>query len=82
MLGFDRNQFRPIVDSAPLMEVEFAQKSGHGWRGKNTLLLNSSHGSFFFLAEILTTLELPLTKKIVITVDHVQPVLKYVQPLQ
>lgn len=63
LLGFDRNQFRPIVDSAPLMEVEFAQKSGHGWRGKNTLLLNSSNGSFFFLAEILTTLELPLTKK-------------------
>src|SRR5690606_5150204 len=51
-------QYRFFVDSAPVMERQWAQKSGLGWIGKNTLLINKSRGSFFFLAEILLTEEL------------------------
>lgn len=51
---------RGVVDTAPLMEREIAQLAGLGWRGKNTLLLNKHHGSYFFLACVLTNLELPI----------------------
>lgn len=50
---------RVFVDSAPVMERQWAQKSGLGWTGKNTLLLNKQQGSFFFLAELIIDLELP-----------------------
>jgi len=49
---------RVFVDSAPVMERAWAQRSGLGWVGKNSLLLNRSMGSFFFLAEIILDLEL------------------------
>ena len=49
---------RVFVDSAPVMERAWAKKSGLGWIGKNSLLLNRSMGSFFFLAEIILDLEL------------------------
>jgi epoxyqueuosine reductase len=49
---------RVFVDSAPVMERAWAQRSGVGWIGKNSLLLNRSMGSFFFLAEIILDLEL------------------------
>jgi epoxyqueuosine reductase len=49
---------RGIVDTAPLLEREFAQLAGLGWTGKNTLLLNRHAGSWFFLAAILTDFEL------------------------
>ncbi len=49
---------RVFVDSAPVMERQWAAKSGLGWLGKNTLLLNRSYGSFFFLAELIIDLEL------------------------
>lgn len=51
--------FRAFSDSAPLMEVDFASRSGLGWRGKHTLLLSREAGSTFFLGEILTDLPLP-----------------------
>ena len=44
-----------MVDSAPLLEREFAQLAGLGWIGKNTLLLNRHYGSWFFLAALLTS---------------------------
>ena len=49
---------RVFVDSAPVHERAWAAKSGLGWIGKNSLLLNKNQGSFFFLAEIILDLEL------------------------
>ena len=49
---------RAFVDSAPVMERQWAAKSGVGWLGKNSLLLNKQRGSFFFLAELILDLEL------------------------
>ncbi len=51
---------RVFTDSAPVMEVEWAQRSGLGWRGKHTLLLTRESGSLFFLGEIYTDLPLPV----------------------
>src|SRR5690606_12731766 len=44
---------RSFVDSAPVMERQWAQKAGLGWLGKNSLLLNREMGSFFFLANLI-----------------------------
>lgn len=52
---------RVFTDSAPVMEVELASRSGLGWRGKHTLLLSREAGSTFFLGEIYVDLPLPLT---------------------
>ncbi len=52
--------YRVFTDSAPVMEVELARKAGLGWRGKHTLLLNREAGSWFFLGEIYTDLDLPV----------------------
>lgn len=49
---------RGVVDTAPLLEREFAQMAGLGWVGKNTLLLNKQSGSLFFLSALLTDVEL------------------------
>lgn len=49
---------RAFVDSAPVMERAWAARSGIGWVGKNSLLLNRTMGSFFFLAELIVDLEL------------------------
>ncbi len=49
---------RAFVDSAPVMERAWAQRSGIGWIGKNSLLLNRQRGSFFFLAELIVDVAL------------------------
>lgn len=49
---------RVFVDSAPVMERQWAARSGLGWLGKNTLLINKNHGSYFFLAELIIDLDL------------------------
>lgn len=52
---------RVFTDSAPVLEVELAQRSGLGWRGKHTLALHRDAGSMFFLGEIFLDLALPET---------------------
>ena len=52
--------YRVFTDSAPVMDVALAEKSGIGWRGKHTLLLSREAGSMFFVGEILTDLPLPV----------------------
>lgn len=67
LIGFIREQseaeldFRAFVDSAPVLERAIAQQAGLGWFGKNTMIINREAGSWFFLGEIYTNLELPLT---------------------
>ncbi len=51
-------QGRCFVDSAPILERDWAKRSGVGWIGKNTLLINPKKGSYFFLAELILDLEL------------------------
>jgi epoxyqueuosine reductase len=53
-------QCRVFTDSAPVLEVELAQKAHLGWRGKHTLLLSRERGSWFFLGEIYIDLPLPV----------------------
>jgi len=52
--------YRAFVDSAPVLERALAEKSGMGWIGKNTMLINKKAGSWFFLGELFTDLPLPV----------------------
>lgn len=61
-------QARVFVDSAPVMERQWAQLAGLGWIGKNSLLLRKGVGSFFFLAEIF--LDVSIETAPVIQSDH------------
>jgi len=54
--------YRAFTDSAPVLERALAEKSGLGWIGKNTLLINKQAGSWFFLGELFTDLPLPIDK--------------------
>jgi epoxyqueuosine reductase len=58
---------RVFVDSAPVMERQWAQLAGLGWLGKNGLLINQKKGSFHFIAELIIDLELEYDKPIA---DH------------
>jgi len=49
---------RAFVDSAPVLDKAWAQKSGLGWMGKNTNIIHPKQGSYFFIAEIISDLEL------------------------
>ncbi|WOH39605.1 tRNA epoxyqueuosine(34) reductase QueG [Thalassotalea fonticola] len=52
--------FRPFVDSAPVLERPLAEKAGLGWVGKHTLLINQQAGSWFFLGELMVDIPLPI----------------------
>ena len=56
--------FRPFVDSAPILERPLAEKAGIGWTGKHSLILNRDAGSFFFLGELLIDLPLPIDQPV------------------
>src|SRR5205823_9269003 len=47
------------VDTGPMLERDHAARAGIGWHGKSTMLIDQTLGTWFFLAELLTTLELP-----------------------
>ncbi len=49
---------KAFTDSSPIMEKAWAVKSGMGWAGKNSVVINKDFGSFFFISEILTNIEL------------------------
>ncbi len=57
-------QYRAFTDSAPVIEAELATRSGQGWRGKHSLVLNRDAGSMFFLGEIFVNIDLPLSEPI------------------
>ena len=60
-------QTRAFTDSAPVLEAELATRSGQGWRGKHSLVLNRDAGSMFFLGEIFLNIQLPVSEPVT---DH------------
>jgi epoxyqueuosine reductase len=57
-------QYRVFVDSAPVMERALAEKSGLGWIGKNTMVIDAEAGSWFFLGEIYTNIDFKTDDKV------------------
>lgn len=57
-------EFRPFVDSAPVLEHALAEKAGLGWTGKHSLTLNREAGSWFFLGELFINLPLPVDQPV------------------
>ncbi|HEV7263656.1 MAG TPA: tRNA epoxyqueuosine(34) reductase QueG [Falsiroseomonas sp.] len=55
---FKGSGLKVFVDTAPVMEKPLAQQAGLGWQGKHTNLVSRAHGSWLFLSEVFTTLEL------------------------
>jgi epoxyqueuosine reductase len=55
---------RAFTDSAPVLEAELASRSGQGWRGKHTLVLDRNAGSMFFLGEIYVDMALPASEPV------------------
>lgn len=56
---------RCFVDSAPVLDRAWAARAGLGWIGKNTNLISTEHGSFFFIGELIVDLEIPSENKLV-----------------
>jgi epoxyqueuosine reductase len=58
MAAHEEFEYKICVDTAPLLERSLARQAGLGWIGRNTCLINEPAGSWFFLGEILTSLDL------------------------
>jgi len=56
--SFPKEEFLAATDSSPIMERDLAYQAGLGWIGKNTCLIDQTRGSFYFIAEILSTIDL------------------------
>jgi epoxyqueuosine reductase len=70
LLKFIQSEIEPcegrcFVDSAPVLDRAWAARAGLGWIGKNTNLISTEHGSFFFIGELIIDLELPADDKVV-----------------
>ncbi|WP_210260174.1 tRNA epoxyqueuosine(34) reductase QueG [Hongsoonwoonella zoysiae] len=65
--GVPDGEVKVFVDTAPVMEKPLAEQAGVGWQGKHTNLVSRELGSWFFLAEIFTTLDLPTDEA---EIDH------------
>lgn len=70
LLQFIQSEIAPcegrcFVDSAPVLDRAWAARAGLGWIGKNTNLISTEHGSFFFIGELIIDLELPADDKVV-----------------
>ncbi len=59
LLKIQQFDYKICVDTAPLLERSYARQAGLGWIGKNTCLIHEGRGSWFFLGEVLTSLDLP-----------------------
>jgi len=59
-LGDDDTVTKAFIDAGPVPERELAQRAGIGWIGKNTMLIDPQHGSFIFVATILTNLDVAM----------------------
>ncbi|WP_100657779.1 tRNA epoxyqueuosine(34) reductase QueG [Alteromonas flava] len=62
--AFAKTEFRPFVDSAPILEHALAEKAGIGWTGKHSLTLHKEAGSWFFLGELLVNIPLPVDQPV------------------
>ena len=60
---------RPFTDSAPVLERAWARRAGMGWIGKNSNLISTLHGSFFFIGELIIDVELPYDQPRLVS-DH------------
>jgi epoxyqueuosine reductase len=69
----DELNFRPFVDSAPILERPLAQKAGLGWIGKHSLVINKNAGSWFFLGELLVSIPLPCDDDLTVERPQEQP---------
>ncbi len=57
-----QHHYRAFTDSAPVLERAIAENAGHGWIGKNTMLIQRQSGSYFFLGELFTNIPLPVDR--------------------
>lgn len=62
--GLASTQYRPFVDSAPVLEHAVAEKAGLGWTGKHSLTISKEAGSWFFLGELFINLPLPVDEPV------------------